>query len=192
MCSDMRKNKAWLRNKRALSPIFATLLLAAIVITFGTVAYYYASNVTKTATNNFVDSAVDTQRSVSERLGLENAVLISSDNSNPIYPPNPSPTLTLYFINCGLPSDIKIQNIFIYDDNHNLVGGHPYVLSEMSGLKSNAPIPSQMVNLNLGTPLTVGKEGYIVVKLGTGISLTSGHYTVQLVTTNGSSFVYAP
>ena len=62
----MKKLQTWLTSRRALSPIFATLLLVAIVITFGTVAYYYVSNVTNTATNDYVSSVADSKQTISE------------------------------------------------------------------------------------------------------------------------------
>ena len=54
-----RKHSFRFLGKRALSPIFATMLLAAIVIVFGSVAYYFSSNLTTTATNNYASTIVE-------------------------------------------------------------------------------------------------------------------------------------
>ena len=77
----MRKLSVWSRNKRALSPIFATMLLAAIILVFGSVAYYYASNATSTATNSYVSTLSNSQQAIAERIAFENVVYTPSQSS---------------------------------------------------------------------------------------------------------------
>jgi flagellin-like protein len=180
-------------STRALSPIFATLILVAIVITFGTVAYYYASNVTTSATNQYANSVADTKQSISERIGFENAKFVAVDSSNPSFPPNPSPTLTVYILNCGS-ANLEVDAILlhIYDSNHKPVSITPYDIK--SGILSAAPKYSKMININGDTqikPLGVGQEGYFVIKLLSGTALISGQYSIQILTKSGSSFEYA-
>ncbi len=188
MKKQTSKNKLISYNKRALSPIFATLILVTIVIVFGATAYYYTSNLTTTATNSYVGSITDSQQTISERVGFESVYFISSDDSNP---PGVSPTLTVYIINCGSASNLKVNAILlkIYDSSDNLLSTQPYNIEP--GIKSGAQVQSGMKNLNQNA-LGVGEEGYFVVKLPSGTSLTTGLYTIQLITKSGSSFEYTP
>jgi FlaG/FlaF family flagellin (archaellin) len=165
----LKKFGVWSRDKRALSPIFATVLLASIIIIFGSVAYYYASNITSTATNQYVSTLSDSQQAMAERIGFENVVYT---------PPQTSPTptnarLDIYLINCGSANNVQINSIFLYGANRIISGGSPY-----SGITGNC--------------LNVGKEGYITVEMLAGSSLTPGSmYTIHLITKSGSYFDYA-
>jgi flagellin-like protein len=173
-----KKLENWIHNKRALSPIFATVLLAAIVIIFGAVAYYYASNVTTNATNQYVSSVADSQQSISERVDFENIVFTQ----------NPA-NLNISIINCGITNNLQINTLFVYDSNHQLVGYN-------ATLTSNSPLR----NIDLGTSivgncLLIGKEAYFTARLtttGTNTvdSLPSGSYTIHLITQGESSFDY--
>ena len=175
----MGKQGVWSRDKRALSPIFATLLLATIIIVFGSVAFYYSSNLTRTATNNYVNTISNSQQAISERIGFENVVYTSS-----------SKNLTVYIINYGSANNVQIDSVFIYDANHNIVG-QPYSQSSILTLKpiaSSTPTPTPIT----GNSLNVGKEGYFTITSVTqsgGQALTSGSlYTIHLITKSGSSF----
>jgi hypothetical protein len=165
----------WSRDKRALSPIFATVLLATIIIVFGSVAYYYASNITTAATNNYVGTLSDSQQSIAERIGFENVVYSSSSPA----------TLTVYIVNCGSANNVKIGSVFLYDSSHNIVG----VYSGSSQISGLSPLGTPIV----GNALNVGQEGYFVVTLlpAPVPSLTSGSiYTIHLTTQSGSYFDY--
>jgi hypothetical protein len=174
----LRKFGVWSRDKRALSPIFATVLLASIIIIFGSVAYYYASNITTNATNNYVSTLSDSQQAMSERLGFENVV----------YTQSPA-ILTIYIINCGSANNVKINSVFLYDTSHQIVGvysGSPNPISVLKPIDYGIPTPTPIS----GNSLNVGQEGYFTVAM-TGPSLTTGSiYTIHLVTTSGSSFDY--
>ncbi len=191
----MRKNefkKSIRFNNRALSPIFATLILIGIVIVFGSAAYYYANNVTTTSTNQLTQQISDSQQSLSERIGFENAIFIASDTSNNPSPPS-GPTLTVYIINSGSVNNIQLSGVLIYDSNHNLINGNPYDI--VPNTHSAAYSDASFVNINGGNtilPLNIGEQGLFAVKLASGTSLTPGSYSIQLITKSGSSFVYAP
>jgi flagellin-like protein len=180
----IKKYSNWLHNKRALSPIFATLILAAIVITFGSVAYYYANNVVTNSTNNYVSSVADSQQTISERVGFESAKFIAADTSNS---PNPitGPTLTVY---------LQVNAILLekFDNNHKLISTTPCNIE--ANTHTNAPSYVSFTKINDGVlkPLNVGQEGYFTIKLPVGTTLTSGYYSIQLLTKSGSSFEYAP
>jgi hypothetical protein len=172
----MRKLITWSLNKRGLSPIFATLILATIIIVFGTVAYYYSSNLTSSATNSYTNSMSTSAQSISERIGFENVLYNSSTG-----------TLTIYIINCGSANNVQINSIFIYDNNHNIVG-QPFSgnqISPFQPIDRSTPTPTPIT----GNRLNVGEEGYFAVSIN---SLSSGSiYTIQLITNNGSNFNYA-
>jgi len=144
--------------------------LAAIVIVFGSVAYYFSSNLTTTATNNFVQTSTNSQQAISERIGFENVVY-----SNP--------TLTIYIINCGSANSIKINSVFIYDVNYNIVG-QPYQGNQISVLKS---IDSGTTIA--GNALNIGKEGYFTLSPVSNL-VHGSPYTIHVVTKSGSSFDY--
>jgi archaellum component FlaF (FlaF/FlaG flagellin family) len=164
----------WSHNKRALSPIFATVLLATIIIIFGSVAYYYATNLTTNATNSYVNTLSNSQQSISERIGFENVVYDQS-----------SSTLKIYIINCGSANNVKIDAVFLYDSSHNIVPESPYSGSSISAMYPiDGGTPTPIAGLN------IGKEAYFTVTM-TGPSLTSGSiYTIHLITQSGSYFDY--
>ena len=170
----MGKLGVWSLDKRALSPIFATLLLATIIIVFGSVAFYYSSNLTRTATNNYVKTISDSQQAISERIGFENVVYTSSN------------LLTVYIINCGSANNVQINSVFLYDSDYNIKGVYsvsavPNPISVLNTIDGGTPIP--------GNSLNIGKEGVFTVTLGSGTSLSPGSmYTIHLITKSGSSF----
>jgi hypothetical protein len=169
----MKKFSIWVHNNRGLSPIFATVLLATIIIVFGSVAYYYANNLTTSATNNYVKTLSDSQQSMAERIGFENVVY--DNQSSPA-------TLAIYIINCGSANNVKINSVFLYDASHNIKGVYSSSTSfPLKTIDRGIPIDS----------LNAGKEGYFTVTLLPDPSLISGSmYTIHLVTQSGSAFDY--
>jgi len=170
----MRRHAVWSRDKRALSPIFATVLLAAIVVLFGSTAFYFSNNLTSTATNNYVSTVSGSQQAISERIGFENVVY----SQNPL-------SLTIYIINCGSQNSVQIGSIFVYNSAHQIVG-YNSIVSALRSIDGNAPIANNWLN--------VGQEGYFSAVLtsvaGTVNSLPSGSYIIQLITGKESTFDY--
>jgi hypothetical protein len=125
-------------------------------------------------------------------VGVESVTFISIDSSNPAYPPNPSPTLTVCVINSGINSNLQFSGVLLntYDGSHKPLSTTSY--SVLSGVRSAAPVQSGMKNLNDGASLLAGEEGYFVIKLPPGTSLAAGQYAIQLITKSGSSFEYSP
>jgi len=172
------KRDIWSHDKRALSPIFATVLLATIIIIFGSVAYYYSTNLTTTATNNYVNTLSNSQQAIAERISFENIVYTPSNV-----------TLKVYIINSGIANAVKINSVFLYDASHNIVGVYsvtPSQISVMQTIDGGVAIS--------GNSLNVGKEAYFNVfnvQLAAGPPLTSGSiYSIQLTTQRGSTFDY--
>jgi hypothetical protein len=181
--AKMGKIKLRQLNNRALSPIFATLLLASIVITFGTVAYYYANNVTKTTTNNYVDSVVATQQSVSERVGFEQVFYTKPNlGLNPQVPG----TLRVSIINSGFSNGLNISYLFLYDSSDKLLGYFP-LATKLSPIEGGPPFING---------LNIHDEGSFTgsLKTATGAilpELTHGTmYRIHLLTEKGSTFDY--
>jgi hypothetical protein len=175
----LKKFGVWSRDKRALSPIFATVLLATIIIVFGSVAYYYSSNITRTATSDYVSSLSGSQQAIAERIGFENVVYNQT-----------SKTLTVYIINCGIANNLQINSIFIYDSNHNIVG-QPYSGSFiLQPIVNGGPSPTPITS----NSLNIGKEASFSLTQVTKSNnqpLGSGSiYIIHLITKNGSTFDY--
>jgi hypothetical protein len=176
----MGKFDIWLHNKRALSPIFATVLLATIIIIFGSIAYYYSNNIVTTSTNDYGKTMSNSQQSIAERIGFENVVYSSSPA-----------TLTVYIINSGGSNSIKLNSVFIYDTNHAIVGvysGSDQVGSDkifpLYPITSIQPSPTPIT----GNSLNIGREAFFIITLS-GPSLNAGSiYTLHLITQSGSSF----
>ena len=169
-------------DRCGLSPIFATVILVGIVVVFGSLAYYFSNNLTRSATNNYVNTLSGSQQAISERIGFEDA----------IYSPS-TDTLTVYIINSGRTNNLQIDSAYIYDSAQNLVG-QPYSGASISSLQpiqttgTSSPTPTSLS----GNRLNIGQEGYFVlsnVVQSNGQPLTSGSmYTLQLFTKNGSNF----
>jgi hypothetical protein len=170
----MIKRNSPSKNRHALSPIFATILLASIIILFGSVAYYFSSNIAKTSTDNYVSTISDSQQAISESVGFENVIYT---NSNPA-------TLAVYILNCGIANNLKINSVFIYNSTRSIIGS-PYSGSQISSLVSivgGSPI--------VGNCLNVGQEGYFTIT-SSSLTLVSGStYTIRLITQAGSNFDY--
>ena len=170
------KLKIWPHNRRALSPIFATMLLAAIVIVMGTTAYYFSSNLTTNATNQYVSTISTSQQSISERIAFEDV----QDSSSPA-------TLTVYILNCGAANNVQINTIFIYNANNQMVG-QPYsgsAISSIQPISGGTPTPKPIA----GNSLQVGQEGYFTVTLSAPQQQGS-LYIIKLITKSGSTFNY--
>ena len=179
----MRKLGVWLRNRRGLSPIFATVLLASIILIFGSVAYYYSNSLITKSTNNYSSSLTNSQQAVAERIGFENVIYNSSSPA----------TLIVYIINSGIANNVQINSVFLYDSNQNIVGAYSVSGGSISALDligSSVTPPTPISGLN------VGGEAYFTITLGTNssgnnISLISGSiYNINLVTKSGSTFDY--
>ena len=63
------------------------------------------------------------QQSVSERIGFENVLYDSSSGK-----------LSVYIINSGSANNVQIDSMFIYDNNHNIVG-QPFSDGQISFLQ---------------------------------------------------------
>jgi flagellin-like protein len=180
----MNRRNLRLIDRRGLSPIFATVILVAIVVVFGSLAYYFSSNLTNNATNNYVGSVATSQQSDGERLAFENVIYTPSSLSSPA-------TLKVYVLNSGISNNLQIDTIFIYNSNSS---SHT-LLAYYSHTKFNSP---GVVDLNTLTPrsgLNIGEEGNFTVtlnptSLGPVPSLKGTVCDLRITTESGSAFDY--
>jgi hypothetical protein len=170
----LKRFGVWSRDKRALSPIFATVLLATIIIIFGSAVFYFANNITTTTTNDYVKTVSNSQQAIAERVSFENVVYISTTK-----------TLTVSILNSGSANNLKLNSLLLYNGARTVVDNIP-------DLSTNPNYALKNIETNVliqGNILNVGKEAYFTVTLGTG--LPSGSiYTIHLITQSGSSFDY--
>ena len=158
-----------LSNRRALSPVFATMMLVAIVMVCGSVAFFFSNNMTKNATDEYLSNLSASEQSISERMSFQHV------QYNPV-----SQTLTIYLLNYGTTNDIKLNSLILYDQEHKIVGG-PYDLT------STALRPIDDGDVILSNSLNSGDEGYFAVTLTT--SLEDELYRINLITQSGAVFV---
>ena len=181
----MKKHTLRPIDRRGLSPIFATVILVAIVVVFGSFAYYFSNNLTNNATNNIVSSAATSQQSIGERLSFENVA----------YKQSPA-NLTVYVLNCGISNNLQIDSLFLYNSSssaHTLLAYYSH--TNFSNTKSNK---SGIYDLKTGKgvpSLNVGEEGYFTVSLspttlGSVPNLKGSICDVHIVTKSGSAFDY--
>ena len=173
---QIRKGKRLLSTNAALSPVFSTLILVAIVVICGTIAYVSADNITSTNTDTFVSTAKNDQAALSERIGFENVAYDSVSNN-----------LTVCIINCGKVDDLQIQYLFLYNitNNQQELIGH-FTDPILVGL-------GESITLN---NLNILQEAYFEVNLSAlspPLELTLGSdtiYLLHLITQRGSGFDY--
>ena len=183
MMISLRMKRTLRLNNRALSPIFATLILIGIIIVFGSAAYLYANNVTSSATNQLGSSIADSQKSMSQRLSFE---FVSYS-----YPGTSPSVFTFYVLNNGESYSVKFTSLLIIDSQGNIVGSRDFPTSQ---LKDIDPPQSGI------SELTPGDEGFFTVAIdlrnppvtGSYVDLRSpGHdklYTLHLITEGGNYF----
>ncbi len=172
----MRKLR--LINRRGLSPIFATIMLATIVIIFGTIVYYYVNNLTTQATNNYASEVASTQQQISERISFENVVYDSTAG-----------TLNIYIINSGSSNNVKISAMILFSSGYSTSvyssTDNPQTISPLRPIGDLAPTPSPYPQ-----GLNAGNEAEFTVTLGAQ-TISKGD-TFYLITQSGSRFSYGP
>jgi hypothetical protein len=85
----------------------------------------------------------------------------------------PSNNMTIYLLNCGMVDDVRIKSVYVIQAG--LLLQHPVpILNSLNGI----PIPDQDLDITEG--------GYFTISLFS--SLSSGFYSVRVVTERGSIF----
>ena len=69
------------RNRRAVSPVIATIILSAVVIAIGGAIWSYASGASTVIANDYINGTLDLMNEIVERFVVEHATN-TSDGSN--------------------------------------------------------------------------------------------------------------
>ncbi len=135
-----------MRNTKAISPIFATLILIAIAIIAGVVVYAF--------TSGFLSSSTGGAPAANEKMSIQ-AVQVTSGTALDVFAQSQS-------------GNINIADKCIIKDS----GGN--VVDANAAIDNTAPVTNALTDL-------------LVTPSGTG--LTSGSYTVTVITALGNQFV---
>ena len=100
----MNNIKRFMKNRKAISPIFATLILIAIAVIAGVVVYMFTSGTLSTMTNGGTAGQ--------ERVAVQGASLDTAGTTITVYAQNTGPTGT---------SDVTVNGLIIKDANGNTV-----------------------------------------------------------------------
>ncbi len=162
-----KRAKNFFSDKRAVSVALSTLIISAAVVAAGISVLYWAYSWGNIANDQYAQTVTSNQNATSERLGFEFTTYSSGK-------------LSVYLINCGQVSDIKIARVYLWDNQGHILGTYPTDFSPISNLMSasdNSEIPSNS--------LDKGQEGYFTVS---NLNLSQGFYTMRVITERGRSF----
>ena len=96
-----------MRNRRGISPVIATVVLAGVVLAIGGSLWYYAIGASTIVANSYVNETLDSVYEVTERFIIENIYYNSSTD-----------TMHIWVYNYG---EMKINvDVYLYVDT-NLV-----------------------------------------------------------------------
>ena len=149
-------------DRRAVSPVISTIILASVVITLSFVVLAWAQIRTADYAENYGETTDAEIARLKERLTVE---YIFYDGS--------SRNISIYLLNCGAIDDVKIRSVHAKNGTWHKVFPSPS-LKFLNGTS----IPNQ--------DLDIGEEGYLILSTDT---LTAGtYYFVRIVTHRGSLF----
>lgn len=158
----MRKNLRL--DGKALSPIFATLIILAVVTVLFIPVFIWASGLSAQTT----DSWVQTSTAATELIAIEEVSITSNK-------------VLVYVRNVGV-TTVSFNDVLIADEN-NVITTYQVSLSELAtvepddeGSKANAIIPGELMALKI-TALK-------------GLDLSSDVFTVKVFTTKGIGETY--
>ncbi len=179
----MGKANLRITNKKALSPIFATLIILAVVTVLFIPVFIWATGMTSSNQESWQQSGI----TATERIVVEEASFNATDPTV-LTPPPPYPSLqncTVYLRNIG-ETAVTINNVIITSPNG---AAHPFV--------KTSPTPYQLTTWAPGTnnPLTsIVKGDLIEIRIprlnctDNNFRIVSGNtYTIKVFTTRGVS-----
>jgi flagellin-like protein len=153
------KYKKFLNNSKAISPIFATLILIAIAVIAGVVVYMFTSGTLATMTGGGT-------------AGTEKVQIQAIQSSIALGTPTTS-TLTIYAQSSTGP--VPIPNLLIKNGAGTIVGTGAQILSAVTPFAA--------------TPIGTGLTTVTSVVTWTTAPITGASYTATLVSTAGGNFV---
>jgi hypothetical protein len=153
-------------DKRAVSVALTTMIITAGVIAAGIAVLYWAYSWGNVANNQYGSTVANNQNSIQENIAFEyiNYSNISTNGQ-----------LTVYVINCGLSNKVNLTRLYIWNSANQLVG--TYNILQLYRTSDGTAISNNSLN--------IGDEGYFNVTIPT---LTSGYYTIRVVTGRGRNF----
>lgn len=154
-------------DKRAVSVALTTMIITAGVIAAGIAVLYWAYSWGNVANNQYAGTVANNQNSIQENIAFE-YITYSNINSN-------NGQLTVYVINCGLSNNVNLTRLYIWNSTNQLIG--TYDISQLYRTSDGTAISNNSLN--------IGDEGYFNVTIPT---LTSGYYTIRVVTGRGRNF----
>jgi hypothetical protein len=165
--SVSRFSRSLFFNNRAVSVALSTMIITAGVVAMGITVLYWTYSWGKVANLQYSDSISAGSKAIEERLSFE-CVLYSSSNAE----------VKINLINWGKANNVSVARVYIFDDNHQLVGdSSEIVLMDME--TPNTPI--------FGNALNRGDEGYFMVKMSPPL-ISNSYYNILVVTERGRNF----
>jgi flagellin-like protein len=157
-------------ERKAISPIIATLLLILIAIAAGVVVYAYVLG--------FVGNSTGGQPSGTSDLSIDTASGVSSSGS-----------VTAYVRNVGGTS-ATISSFYILDSTGTIVSGGSFI-GTASTPYATCPSSGAGVSAASQIPCTLAPQSTLLIKVTSGVAMSSSNsYTIKVTTTDGSVFTY--
>jgi len=161
--------KRLLKNRKAISPIFATLILIAIAVIAGVVVYMFTSGTLATMTSGGVAGT--------EKVTIQAFSIASNPtNTNP-----PTPAITLYVQSS---TGATINAVIIKDSSGNTIGTFTGTF-KLAGSSTQDDSTTNVIASN-GDLITVTGGTWTA---GSGTVTSGTSYTATLTTVKGGSFV---
>lgn len=167
---DLRRNVLMLArgiskvilDKKAVSNTVSATILTGAVLALSLAVFSWSESRSADYSSQFSDTVEAETARLKEKLFFEY-----------IFYCNPSHNITVYLFNCGTADDVGIKSVYVIKSDWYLTFSTP-ALYYLDGTL----IPDQV--------LDVGEEGYFVLELSS--TLSSGYYTIRVVSIRGSSF----
>jgi flagellin-like protein len=161
--------KNLLRNRRALSPIFATLIILAVVTILFVPVFIWTTGISSQTQDSWTSSAL----TASERIVIEEVYFAGT--------PPATQSCTIYVRNIG-ETVITINDVIISQNNGNI---HPFQKTQLSTVNPIPPTPHPtLLSIAKGELIEIDIPNLAIVD--STYSIIEGvTYTIQVFTTRG-------
>jgi len=152
-------------GKRAISVALTTMIITAGVIAAGIAVLYWAYSWGNIANSQYASTVGNNQNSIEESIAFEFVNYSSANNQ-----------LTVYVINSGLSNGVTLDRLYLWNSTNQPIGsyniGQLYRISDGTAISMNS--------------LNKGDEAYFTITPSP--KLSSGYYTLRIVTGSGRNF----
>jgi len=155
-----------LKSGRAVSAVISNLILIAAVIAVGFVVIVWAQTQSSNYNQQYSSVIASDISQLQERIALEWGYYNSTAPTN----------VKAYLMNSGT-VNVTIQTVYVSSQS-----GSPIQCNFMLYNFQNQPVPSRTLNATTGM-----REGYILIS---PVTLSSGSYSIRIITARGSAFVF--